>query len=92
MPSVRPKRRSPKARSGATPPSTAFNPRQRLVLNRVLDGFEGKITTSKWAKLAKCSQDAAYRDILDLISRGVLVKDEAGGRSTSYSLARPWGS
>ena len=64
----------------------ALNERQIKVLNRLLDGFEGKLTTSKWAKLAKCSQDTAYRDILDLIERGALQKDSAGGRSTSYSL------
>ncbi len=63
-----------------------LNERQIKVLNRVLDGFEGKLTTSKWAKLAKCSQDTAYRDILDLIERGALKKDASGGRSTSYSL------
>jgi len=63
-----------------------LNERQIKVLNRVLDGFEGKLTTSKWAKLAKCSQDTAYRDILDLIDRGALKKDEGGGRSTSYSI------
>jgi Fic family protein len=63
-----------------------LNARQIKVLNRVLDGFEGKLTTSKWAKLAKCSQDSAYRDILDLIERGALQKDPGGGRSTSYSV------
>jgi Fic family protein len=63
-----------------------LNERQIKVLNRLLDSFEGKLTTSKWAKLAKCSQDTAYRDILDLIDRGVLKKDLGGGRSTSYSL------
>jgi Fic family protein len=63
-----------------------FNERQRAILNRLFDGFEGKLTSSKWAKLAKCSQDTANRDISDLIKRRVLVKDEAGGRSTSYSL------
>ena len=63
-----------------------LNERQIKALNRVLDGFEGKLTTSKWAKLAKCSQDTAYRDILDLIDRGALRKDPGGGRSTSYSL------
>ena len=61
--------------------------RQRLVLNRLLGGFEGKLTSSKYAKLAKCSQDTATRDIDDLIAQGILTKDEAGGRSTSYSLA-----
>lgn len=60
--------------------------RQIKILNRLLDGFEGKLTTSKWAKIAKCSQDTAYRDILDLIKRGALQKDPGGGRSTSYSL------
>jgi Fic family protein len=64
-----------------------LNERQIEVLNRLLDGFEGKLTTSKWAKLAKCSQDTAYRDILDLVERGALRKDPGGGRSTSYSLA-----
>jgi Fic family protein len=65
---------------------TPLNDRQRLVLNRLLDGFEGKLTSSKWAKIAKCSQDTAGRDIDNLIKRGVLKKDTAGGRSTSYSL------
>lgn len=63
-----------------------LNARQVKVLNRLLDGFEGKLTTSKWAKLTKCSQDTAYRDILDLVERGALRKDPGGGRSTSYSL------
>jgi len=63
-----------------------LNKRQVKVLNRLLDGFEGKLTTSKWAKLAKCSQDTAYRDILDLVERCALKKDPGGGRSTSYSL------
>ncbi len=61
--------------------------RQRLLLNRLLDGFEGKLTSSKWAKIAKVSQPTATRDIEDLIERGILQKDAAGGRSTSYSLA-----
>jgi len=63
-----------------------LNERQIKVLNKILDGFEGKLTTSKWARIAKCSQDTAYRDILDLIDRGALQKDAGGGRSTSYSL------
>ena len=63
-----------------------LNERQIKVLNTLLDGFEGKLTTSKWAKLTKCSQDTAYRDILDLIKRGALKRDPGGGRSTSYSL------
>ena len=65
-----------------------FNDRQRTVINRLLNGFEGKLTSSKWAKLAKCSQDTAGRDIDDLVKRGILKKDAAGGRSTSYSLAQ----
>ncbi len=64
----------------------ALGERQIRVINRLLDGFEGKLTTSKWAKLAKCSQDTAYRDILDLMKRGVLEKNPGGGRSTSYGL------
>lgn len=64
-----------------------LNERQIKVLNRLLDGFEGKLTSSKWAKIAQCSQDTAYRDILDLIERGALEKTPGGGRSTSYSLA-----
>jgi Fic family protein len=63
-----------------------LNERQRLVINRVLDGFEGKLTTSKYAKLANCSQDTAHRDILNLIEHGVVVQNPEGGRSTSYSL------
>ena len=63
-----------------------LNERQIKVLNRLLDGFEGKLTTSKWAKLAKCSQDTAYRDILGLIELGALQKEPGGGRSTSYSI------
>ena len=66
-----------------------LNARQIRVLNRWLDGFEGKLTTTKWAKLAKCSQDTAHRDILDLIDRGALKKNQAGGRSTSYSVIDP---
>jgi Fic family protein len=64
----------------------SFNDRQRDMINRLLEGFEGKLTSSKWAKIEKCSQDTALRDIDDLVSRGVLAKDAAGGRSTSYSL------
>ena len=64
-----------------------LNERQIAILKRLLDGIEGKLTTSKWATMAKCSQDTAYRDILDLVRRGALQKDPGGGRSTSYSLA-----
>lgn len=63
-----------------------LNDRQRLMLNKLLDGFEGKLTSSKWAKIAKCSQDTASRDIEALIEQNILKKDEGGGRSTSYSL------
>jgi Fic family protein len=68
---------------------TPVNERQRRVLNRLLDGFEGKLTSSKWAKLTKQSQDTAHRDIMDLVKKGILVRGSEGGRSTSYSLARP---
>lgn len=64
-----------------------LNDRQRLVINRLLDGFDGKLTSSKYAALAKCSQDTAHRDILALLDHGVLVRNPEGGRSTSYSLA-----
>ena len=63
-----------------------FNPRQAKTLNRLLDGLDGKLTSSKWAKMNGCSQDTANRDIRDLIDRGVLVRGPAGGRSTSYEL------
>ena len=65
----------------------AFNERQKQMLNRLLDGsFKGKLTSTKWAKLTKCSHDTAQRDIVDLIGHAILVKDSAGWRSTSYSL------
>ena len=76
-----------KARFWESVVGVAINGRQRLVLNRLLDGFEGKLTTSKYAKLAKCSQDTALRDILPLVERGILVRNPAGGRSTSYALS-----
>ena len=65
----------------------SLNERQIKLINRLLDGFEGKLTSSKWAAIAKCSPDSALRDINDLIERGVLKKAESGGRSTSYELA-----
>jgi Fic family protein len=68
--------------------TTVFNERQRNIVNRLLNGFEGKLTSSKWAKLAKCSHDTALRDIEDLMRKGALTKDAARGRSTSYSLAK----
>jgi Fic family protein len=76
-----------KARFWETHAGEKFNERQRTILNRLLDGFEGKLTSSKWAVLGKCSQDTASRDIDDLVKRGIFIKDAAGGRSTSYSLA-----
>jgi len=65
---------------------TRLNERQVKVLNRLLNGFEGKLTNSKWAALAKCSSDTALRDISDLVERGILLRTAAGGRSTSYEL------
>jgi Fic family protein len=64
----------------------SFNERQRAMIERLLEGFEGKLNTSKWAKITKSSQDTALRDIDDLVEKGVLIKDAGGGRSTSYSL------
>jgi len=63
-----------------------LNARQIKVLNRLLDGFEGGMTSSRWARMAKCSQDTAQRDIADLLDRGALKKNPGGGRSTSYAL------
>ena len=63
-----------------------LNPRQHAMVNRLLDGFEGNLTTSKWARITKCSPDTALRDITDLMERGVLLRNPAGGRSTSYNL------
>jgi Fic family protein len=69
--------------------SVPFNERQLKLLNKLLDGFDGKLTSSKWAAIAKCSPDTALRDINDLMARGVLRKMDAGGRSTSYVLNEP---
>ena len=66
--------------------TTQLNERQRNIINRLLDGFEGKLTSTKWATLEKISPDTALRDINELVARGILKKDESGGRSTSYSL------
>lgn len=74
-----------KARFWQAVRDVAINDRQHLMLNRLLDGFEGNLTTSKWAKIVKCSPDTALRDILDLVRRGVLVRNPGAGRSTSYS-------
>lgn len=63
------------------------NERQRIIVNRLLDGFHGHLTTSKYATITKCSQDTAHRDIQDLVQRGVVVQNPGGGRSTSYRIA-----
>jgi len=65
---------------------TLINERQKKLLNKLLDGFDGKLTSSKWAKIAKCSKDTAIRDINDLIDKDILQKEAAGGRSTNYEL------
>ncbi len=67
---------------------TVMNERQKKLLNKILDGLEGKLTSSKWAKMAKCSKDTAIRDINDLISKNIIQKEEAGGRSTYYELKK----
>jgi Fic family protein len=65
---------------------TVLNERQILLINKLLDGFDGKLTSSKWAKISKCSSDTALRDIQDLINKDILQKEQAGGRSTNYEL------
>jgi Fic family protein len=66
--------------------NTLLNERQRFVLNKLFDGFDGKLKSSKWAKMAKCSPDTALRDIKDLIEKGILRQEQQGGRSTNYEL------
>jgi Fic family protein len=66
--------------------SVSYNNRQKLMLNKLLDGFDGKLSSSKWAKIARCSSDSAVRDINDLLRRKILSKEPAGGRNTSYIL------
>jgi Fic family protein len=78
-----------KARFWGSIANVPLNDRQRRMLNRLLDGFEGKLTTSKWATLTKSSQDTASRDISRLVDYGILVRNPAGGRSTSYALVMP---
>lgn len=75
-----------KARFWKSLEGVSLNERQRSVLLRLQEGFQGKLTTSKWAKLTKSSQDTALRDILDLVEKGILIKSPEGGRSTSYTL------
>lgn len=77
-----------KARFWQTLRDVPHNERQRLMLNRLLDGFEGNLTTSKWAKIAKCSSDTALRDITELVERGILVRNPGRGRSTSYTIGK----
>jgi Fic family protein len=76
-----------KARFWEKHQAVTLNERQRQMLNKLLDGFEGKLNTSKWAKITKCSPDTALRDIQDLVDKQILHKAEAGGRSTSYNLS-----
>ena len=66
--------------------ATPLNERQRLILKKLHDGFVGKLSSSSWAKIAKCSQDTAGRDIQNLIKKGILEKEGAGGRGASYVL------
>lgn len=75
-----------KTRFGQRWATTPLNERQVKLLNRLLNGFEGTLTTSKWAAIAKCSPDTALRDVTNLLERGVLRKTDGGGRSTSYAL------
>ncbi len=65
---------------------TPVNERQRLILNKLFDGFEGKLKTSKWAKITKTSSDTALRDIKDLVEKGILRQTQEGGRSVNYEL------
>ncbi len=71
--------------------TTILNERQQKMLNKLLDGFKGKLTSSKWGKICKCSQDTALRDIQDLIKKDILQKEAGGGRSTNYELTIPTG-
>ena len=73
-----------KARFWETYSETTFNERQKKLINMLFDGFFGKLNTSKWAKIAKCSTDTALNDINGLVKKGVLKKSEEGGRSTNY--------
>lgn len=77
-----------KAEFWAKHSKTLLNERQSKILNMLMDGFEGNLTSSKWAKIAKCSKDTAVRDINDLIAKDILQKEPAGGRSTNYELRR----
>ena len=76
-----------KARFWEKHAATILNERQHIMLNKLLDGFDGKLNTSKWAKITKTSQDTALRDIQDLMNKGILMKEAGGGRSTSYAVS-----
>jgi Fic family protein len=65
---------------------TPINERQRIILNKLFDGFEGKLQTSKWAKIVKTSTDTALRDIKDLVEKGILKQTGEGGRNSNYEL------
>ncbi|OYT17160.1 MAG: cell filamentation protein Fic [Bacteroidetes bacterium 4572_77] len=71
--------------------TTILNERQQKMINMLLDGFNGKLTSSKWGKINKCSQDTALRDIQDLIKKNILQKEASGGRSTNYELVKVLG-
>lgn len=75
-----------KAEFWKTHSATILNERQQKMINRLLEGFTGKLTTTKWGKICKCSQDTALRDIQDLIKKNILQKEPSGGRSTNYEL------
>ncbi len=77
-----------KARFWKAHAEAVLNDRQKLMLNKLLDRFEGKLTSSKWAKITRCSPDTALRDIQDLITKGILRKEPAGGRSTNYEVVK----
>jgi Fic family protein len=66
--------------------TTSISDRQKLMINKMLDGFKGNLTSSKWAKITKTSSDTALRDIKDLVAKGILQQDEAGGRSVNYKI------
>jgi Fic family protein len=68
---------------------TPLNERQRKVLNRFLDGFDGKLTARKWSSIAKCSMPTAQRDIKELVDKGMLIRNEGGSKNTSYAIAGP---
>lgn len=68
--------------------NVAMNERQTQMVNILWDGFEGRLTSSQWAKINKCSPDTALRDLQDLVAKGILIRTESGGRSTGYDLVK----